>query len=108
MKHSILVLVLVAFATLGFAQDRGERPQMQQHNPEEMMKKVTKDLGLSEEQQVQWKAIHEKYGKPSGDRERDMEVRKEMGKELEAILTDEQKKKFDEMRKNHKPPGQRR
>lgn len=92
MKKMILILALVSIGTLGFSQGRGkDRPEPP--SAEEMIAKATKELSLTDQQVNEWKAIHEKYE----DDMKEESTRREMGKELEATLTEEQLKKFKEM-----------
>lgn len=97
MKKTILIAMMALVVTFTNAQDKrertGERP-----SPEEMIKKATKELDLTDEQVEQWNEIHEKYAADMEDRSKARETRKKMGEELEATLTEEQLEKFKEMR----------
>ena len=90
-------------------------PQM---TPEERVKIMTEKLGLSEEQQTKIKAIFAKNdeifkaarGKERGslseeERQKLREAMKSQGEEINAVLTDEQKAKYKEMRGNWRGQG---
>lgn len=90
-------------------------PQM---TPEERIKGMTEKLGLSEEQQTKIKAIFAKNdeifkaarGKERGslseeERQKLREAMKSQGEEINAVLTDEQKAKYKEMRGNWRGQG---
>lgn len=88
-------------------------------DPEKMAEKLADELGLSESQREQAKAINKKGMedvKPLMDQMRDIrekmdELRKENMKEFESILTPEQKTKFDafkeKMHPKHRAPRPR-
>ena len=88
-------------------------------DPEKMAEKLADELGLSEAQREQAKAINKKgmeEVKPLMDQMRDIrkkmdELRKENMKEFESILTPEQKTKFDafkeKMHPKHRAPRPR-
>ncbi len=88
-------------------------------DPEKMAEKLADELGLSESQREQAKAINKKgmeEVKPLMDQMRDIrkkmdELRKENMKEFESILTPEQKTKFDafkeKMHPKHRAPRPR-
>lgn len=119
MKHSFLTTLLIATIVSGTAlyanaqtpTDMPDHPAIEhKFNHEEMQKKMTekltKELGLTDEQQEQSKAIHDK-GKADMEplmkemkdlREKMDAVRKANMEEFEKILTPEQKQKFEEMK----------
>ena len=88
-------------------------------DPEKMAEKLADELGLSESQREQAKAINKKgmeEVKPLMDQMRDIrkkmdELRKENMNEFESILTPEQKTKFDafkeKMHPKHRAPRPR-
>lgn len=100
-----MIIAIMALATISYAQG-GQRDQQRPKAPsaEEMIKRATTELSLTDTQVKQWQEIHEKYGKPSNNRTRAEETQKAMGKELEATLTPEQLVKFKKMRENQRPP----
>lgn len=103
MKKLIMILSFLSLTTIAFSQ--GQRPQgPKPPSTEEMVKKATKELSLTDEQVTQWTAIHEKYGSSMKDRSKAEATRKKMGEELEATLSEEQLVKFKKMKTNQKPP----
>ncbi len=93
----------MSLATLGFSQgpsqQRPKRP-----SAEEMIKKATIELDLSPDQVKSWKEIHIKYANSEADRKKADESRATMTKELEGILDEAQKEKFEKMRAGQGPP----
>jgi Spy/CpxP family protein refolding chaperone len=91
-------------------------------NPDEQVKRLTKELKLSADQQSQLKQIFADQEKsreqdresmqnmsPEDRRAKFEQTRQEMDSKIEAILTDAQKKKFTEMRSKmmqHRQHGQ--
>lgn len=104
MKKVIMMIYILGVATLSFAQRGGQRQGPP--SPEEMIKKATKELSLTDDQVKEWEAIHEKYEDAMKDRSKAQETRKAMGQELEATLTEDQLEKFKKMRQNQRPPRQ--
>lgn len=102
MKKAFLIVGILFVAT-GFGYSQNQPPKGPRG--EDMIKQATKELSLTEDQVKQWKVIHKKYPMPD-DRQKAEENRKKMGKELEATLTEEQIKKFQEMREKQGPPRQ--
>ncbi|NBV85969.1 MAG: hypothetical protein EBS01_06845, partial [Verrucomicrobia bacterium] len=82
-------------------------------NPEERLNRLSKDLGLSAEQVAKlkpifaaidgkMKALHEDSSiPPDQKREKGREIMKESGPLIDAVLTTDQKVKFEEIRKKH-------
>ena len=144
MKRLLFVLACTLLATPIWAQNdqsggpSGPPPQGDHRmrggppNPQEQVKRLTKALNLTEDQQTQLKQI---FADQEKSREQDREAmqnaspeerrahfeqtRQQMDAKIEAILTDAQKKKFSEMQANMKqrmhgeghgqqppPPGQ--
>jgi len=98
MKKIIFSILLIALSTFAWSQattDPRERPE--KPSSEEMIKQATKDLSLTDEQVIQWTEIHKKYESALEDRSKARETRQAMGKELEAILTEEQLEKFKQL-----------
>ena len=102
MKRLMMVLLTVC---LGFAiqaqPGNGKPPSL-----EEKIERAKTHLNLSDSQVAQWKAIHEKYeddmksARRSESSEKSKAFREKIDKELNAILDEEQKKKFTEMKEN--------
>jgi len=89
-------IALACFVLFANAQQRPEPP-----SPEEMIKKVTKELSLTEEQVTAWEAIHEKYGEDMRSDPRS--TMPKVDAELKEILTEEQWEKFEMMKPKRGP-----
>lgn len=105
MKKSIVTLALVVISLTAFAQ-RGGTPEERAEN---QTKRMTKSLGLSEEQQKKVLALNVAQAKSreennNADREKMKAAREAYQKELATILTPEQLEKLkaqqEEMRRN--------
>lgn len=107
MKKLVLLLVVMMITTTGLLAQ-----QRQRATPEERAKKQTealvKELGLTDEQKEKVYDINLKYAQPNEelakmDREKRREafqkIQKEKDDAIKAVLTDEQKKKYDEYQK---------
>jgi protein CpxP len=112
MKKSILMVALfIGFSTLGFAQEQGARPRL---SPEERAQKktelLTEKLSLTKEQQEKVLAINleeaksneEFMKKTREERMKDISERRESMKatdeKIVALLTEDQKKAFQELK----------
>ncbi len=80
--------------------------------PEAQIERIETAVGkLSDEQKTKLTAIYAKAGEkmraagPDGGREKMMEIMTETRKEVRAVLTPEQQKKFDEMPQRGGPGG---
>ena len=108
-RDRILTLALALFlgTAVGMAQEsRGERP-----DPSKRIEQMVTDLGLNETQAKEFKAVMEEM-RPNRDASGERPSREEMEKKrneadakLKKILTDEQYKKYQNMRPQR---GQRR
>ncbi|MDA3929902.1 MAG: hypothetical protein PF541_13200 [Prolixibacteraceae bacterium] len=117
MKIKSIFLVLgIVISMLSVAQGPGgQRPNF---DPDEMVKRQTdemvENLGLSDEQAIQVKALNEKYGKKMGEafqnagedrssmRETMQTIRKEKDAELMDVLTEEQFTKYQDIEKKRR------
>lgn len=109
--------VLVLVALLGFgsasAQRNGDRRQM---SVEQKVSNLKKELNLTDEQTAKVTVLYtdfEKKVKSAGENSREQmkSEREELEKQVQALLTDEQKKTYQEMqakRSGGKGKGQRR
>lgn len=98
-----IVFAIVSMSTVAMAQEqKGQRPAPP--SAEEMIKKATEELSLSDEQVAQWTAIHKKYDASIKERAKAEKNLQAMGKELEATLNEAQQEKFEKMRKSQGPP----
>ncbi len=73
-----------------------------QQRAEKRMGKVTQQLNLSEQQQQQFREITESY------REKKKALREEKASQINAILTAEQRTKFEQMREQRKAKREER
>ncbi|MEM9326416.1 MAG: hypothetical protein AAGA85_12190 [Bacteroidota bacterium] len=104
MKIFISILFAIAMVTVTFAQ-RAEPGQRQTPpSPQEMLERATEELVLTTDQVKQWQDIHEKYRDDLRETDNRRETMRKMGKELEAILSEEQRTAFTEMRARQHPP----
>jgi Spy/CpxP family protein refolding chaperone len=125
----LAVLGLLSFASNAMAQEQGQGGGQGQgqgggrggrggFSPEAQLDRMSKELNLTDDQKTKIKPILED-GRKQMEALRDdtassrddkiakmQEIRKGQDEKIKAVLTDEQKKKFDEMRKQG--PGGRR
>lgn len=117
---SILSLALFfAFSVSSFAQEHEEGRHGKHHNPEQKLEKMKTELGLSDAQVTQIKALHEKKKEESKGLRKEAKAgneqsraklkanRKEMKAEMDKILTPDQRKKAEALRAEHKDPKNR-
>ena len=105
MKKLVLgALVAMAFIQPMNAQERqgnGHRQMDPQKMLEFRMQRLDKELDLSENQENKIKAIYDEHfkqvPKERGSRKEMMKRNQELNQKIKEELTDEQKKKFDEM-----------
>ncbi len=108
MKKIILTLLLITLMNLAWSQgSRGESKRPERPSREEIIKRATKELRLTDEQVAQWTEIHKKYESSLIDQSQVHKTKKVMGRELEATLTEEQLEKFKRMQKRQGPPRDR-
>jgi coenzyme F420-reducing hydrogenase alpha subunit len=105
MKKLIFLSAALVVASLSWAQGQGGGQRPTPPSSEEMIKKATEELSLTDEQVQQWTEIHKNYEADMKDRSKAQATRQKMEKELEATLTDKQLEKFKKMRGNRKPSG---
>ncbi|AFM04912.1 hypothetical protein Fleli_2547 [Bernardetia litoralis DSM 6794] len=118
-KIALLSLALFfTFSVSTYAQKHGGK-HGKHHNQEEKLEKMKTELGLSDTQVEQIKALHEKQKEESKDlrkeaREGNEESRAKMKAnraefkaEMEKILTPEQRQKAEALRAEHKDPNNR-
>ena len=130
MKNSPKFLILLAgLALLASPVVRAEDPATPSEKPEHkrgpgggpgaMMERAAKELDLTADQQAKWKAIGEEERTAlkalrddtsvakEDKRAKMMEINKTFGDQRRAVLTDDQAKKFDEMRAKMRERGPR-
>jgi len=85
------VLTAALSATLYAAPAAGTNDDAIKARQAEMLKAIQKELGLSDQQTVKWGEIQDRYLK------KHMQLQMDQTKEINDLLTDEQRKKFEEM-----------
>lgn len=89
MKKTLLAATLVlAIGTMGYAQPQGRGVR----DPKKMTEKAAEHLGFTDEQKAQLTELNKKYEGDDYDKTKYRE-------EFRAIMTEEQKKKVDELRR---------
>ena len=93
-----VVVVMLAASSVAFAKGKD-------HDPQKHLDRMTKKLELTEQQRGQVEQIMTDYrGRMDGLRSQMEALRKEKHEKISAVLTPEQKEKFDKM-KQHKGKG---
>jgi Spy/CpxP family protein refolding chaperone len=123
MKTKFAYLLMLGVAVLGISLLAGNAlaqqppPPHGPPSPEERLKRLTTDLGLSEAQVAKlkplfaniaekMKALHDDTATPQEQkREKGREIMREADPAINAELTSDQKTKFEELRKKHKADG---
>lgn len=92
MKIWITTAVAAALAaTLNAAPAAGPDAEQMKARQAQMLKRIQAELGLSDQQTKQWGEIQDRYMKEH------MKLRAQQNKEINAMLTEEQQKKFELM-----------
>lgn len=93
----ILFVALVAMLGLqpADAQSKGGNTR----TPEQMVEKLDKKLNLTDEQEKQITTLYADFFKQELSREERRTAMQELNKKIEALLTDEQKTAFEQMKK---------
>ncbi|MHC3994027.1 hypothetical protein ACXWTF_04315 [Thiomicrolovo sp. ZZH C-3] len=89
-KVTILAAALLASA-LYAAPAADQEAEAAKARQAAMLKQIQTELGLSDKQTKEWGEIHERY------LEAHMKLRVDQNNEIQALLNDEQRKKFEEM-----------
>ncbi|MBQ2075232.1 MAG: hypothetical protein II462_04655 [Muribaculaceae bacterium] len=115
MKKTLLIALMAIVATTTVtAQDIEQRGDRRGHDPEKrvegQVKRLDKKLKLSQEQQQQVKDIYQEFDKAQQARMEQMRIMQQreseaMDAKIKALLTDEQKAKYDEMRAKDREKG---
>ncbi|UFS63344.1 hypothetical protein LOH54_04245 [Sulfurimonas sp. HSL-3221] len=90
-KVTILAAALLASALYAAPSAEQQQAEAMKARQEAMLKQIQAELGLSDKQTKQWGDIHERYLKAH------MKLRVDQNNEIQALLTDEQRKKFEAM-----------
>lgn len=113
MKKALIIAGLLTLGVSAHAQPgQGRQKQDQQGPPtQEMINKAGEELGLSDEQLIEWKKVHaamasELRGIKNPRSKEALEAQEKFEEDLAAILTEEQLKKFNKMKKGRqgRPP----
>ncbi|MBD3801267.1 MAG: hypothetical protein IE886_07490 [Campylobacterales bacterium] len=91
MKKVTILAAAVLASALYAAPAADQQVEAMQARQTEMLKQIQTELGLSDKQTQQWREIHERYLKAH------MKLRVDQTHEIEALLNDEQQKKFEVM-----------
>jgi hypothetical protein len=103
MKKWIAFAVTAAVAsTLYAAPAAGQNEEAMKARQEMMLKALQTQLGLSDRQTQQWGEIQERYMKAH------MKLRVDQNNELNAMLSEEQRKKFEQMQQAFRERLQKR
>lgn len=108
-KVALMAMVLMASIMTSTAQQRQRNEGNPEQRIERQVKKLDEKLKLTEEQEKQVKAIYEEFFKQRTSSGQNPQARRqEMNKKIESVLTEEQKKIFEEVKKQPMPGNRRR
>lgn len=108
-KVALMAMVLMASIMTSTAQQRQRNEGNPELRIERQVKQLDEKLNLTEEQEKQVKAIYEEFFKQrASSNQKPQARRQEMNKKIESVLTEEQKKIYEEMKKQQMPGNRRR
>lgn len=108
-KVVLMAVVLMASIMTVTAQQRQRNDKNPQQRLEKQIERLDEKLNLTDEQAKQVKAIYEEfYKQQSSSREACRSQRKEMNDKIESLLTEEQKKIYESIKKERNPAGRKR
>lgn len=93
------ILFVALVAMLGLQPADAQRKGGNTRIPEQMMEKLDKKLNLTDEQEKQITTLYADFFKQELSREERRTAMQELNKKIEALLTDEQKTAFEQMKK---------
>ena len=93
------ILFLAIVAMLGLQPADAQRKGGNTRTPEQMVEKLDKKLNLTDEQEKQITTLYAGFFKQELSREERKTAMQELNKKIEALLTDEQKTAFEQMKK---------
>lgn len=94
------MIVMLAFvAMLGVQNVDAQRKNGNGRTPEQMVEKLDQKLNLTDEQEKQIMALYTDFFKQELSREERRTAMQELEKKISALLTDEQKIAFEQMKK---------
>lgn len=101
------ILFMALVVMLGVQNADAQRKGGNIQKPEEMVKQLDKKLNLTDEQEKQLTALYTDFAKKDLSREERQTAMQELEKKVASLLTDEQKKVYEQMKKEH-PQRKRR
>lgn len=93
------IIFLAFVAMLGVQSADAQRRDGNTRNPEQMVEKFDQKLNLTDEQEKQITALYTDFFKQELSREERRAAMQELDKKVSALLTDEQKAAFEQMKK---------
>lgn len=97
--RKIVLLAIIAMMTVGTAdaQRRNRQNISSEQRVEQQVKNLDKKLNLSDEQEQKIKQLYVEFFNQKVSREQRKAKKAELNKQIESLLTDDQKKAFAEM-----------
>lgn len=93
------ILFVALVAMLGLQSADAQRKGGNTRTPEQMVEKLDEKLNLTDEQEKQITTLYTDFFKQELSREERRTAMQELNKKIEALLTDEQKTAFEQMKK---------
>lgn len=93
------ILFVALVAMLGLQSADAQRKGGNTRTPEQMVEKLDEKLNLTDEQEKQITTLYADFFKQELSREERKTAMQELNKKIEALLTDEQKTAFEQMKK---------
>lgn len=93
------ILLVALVAMLGMQSADAQRKGGNTRTPEQMVEKLDEKLNLTDEQEKQITTLYTDFFKQELPREERRTAMQELNKKIEALLTDEQKTAFEQMKK---------
>ncbi len=93
------ILFVSLVAMLGLQSADAQRKGGNTRTPEQMVEKLDEKLNLTDEQEKQITTLYADFFKQELSREERKTAMQELNKKIEALLTDEQKTAFEQMKK---------
>lgn len=101
-KWIAIAVATVTASALYAAPAAGQNAEQLKARQAHMLKRIQSELGLSDQQTKQWGEIQERYMKEH------MKLRAQQNDEINAMLTKEQRKKFEQMQQRFRERLNRR
>ena len=105
MKKTMKIIfgIVLALMVYWLNAQQGERQKPRHPSPEKMLEKATKELDLADDQVKAWQEVHEEFAEDMENNPRQTIPKIEA--EIKGILSEEQWKKFEEMKPKKSPRG---